>query len=418
MTIKAAVDRTLKDNDTQRKLTEPPATYMGEEMAQDGASNKKPYKGGNRSQVTGVEDDATHTPEELSGSWDMFSEVLADLLGDGATSISTGGGMAAVHLEGAPWVPKEYQGKAFFDVFTEYWAEDQADDGLPVVVGVKAYNEEDPGHFSDGGSQAEKTVLQYAWGTEPSQIANDIQQWFASNRILADSMLASAASGEDSDITAADLGGTEASAIDELRDGYVRHKQEPSDIDDAEFVAIVESQLTDIPALANTQMGDLVNRYKTAAALVEPAQGVPGGEDPTEIINSLLTEVESFLQQQGVIVEGVEKCKNCKGNGYKENGSKCAPCMGTGEKNEDSPRKRKASLMAASDFYCEECGENLGKDTQLGKKVGCGTCGADGMDNPRGDDEDEVEASSKEKEFTGLEAQLKAYGIDIPKETQ
>lgn len=39
------------------------------------------------------------------------------------------------------------------------------------------------------------------------------------------------------------------------------------------------------------------------------------------------------------------------------------------------------------DLYCPECGENLGKATQLGTEVGCGTCGAE-FDNPDGDDDD------------------------------
>ncbi len=47
----------------------------------------------------------------------------------------------------------------------------------------------------------------------------------------------------------------------------------------------------------------------------------------------------------------------------------------------------------ASNLHCPNCDEDLGKDTQLPTKVGCGNCGQTGIDNPRGDDdeEDEVE---------------------------
>jgi len=44
-------------------------------------------------------------------------------------------------------------------------------------------------------------------------------------------------------------------------------------------------------------------------------------------------------------------------------------------------------LTEASDLYCPNCDENLGKDTQLRKKASCGNCGEKNIDNPRGDDD-------------------------------
>lgn len=43
--------------------------------------------------------------------------------------------------------------------------------------------------------------------------------------------------------------------------------------------------------------------------------------------------------------------------------------------------------MACS-FYCENCGENLGKDKELSKRPWCGTCGQEGGYNEYGDDDD------------------------------
>lgn len=44
-------------------------------------------------------------------------------------------------------------------------------------------------------------------------------------------------------------------------------------------------------------------------------------------------------------------------------------------------------LTEASDLYCPNCDENLGKDTQLSKKASCGNCGERNIDNPRGEDD-------------------------------
>jgi len=42
---------------------------------------------------------------------------------------------------------------------------------------------------------------------------------------------------------------------------------------------------------------------------------------------------------------------------------------------------------AAVDLRCPNCGENLGKATQLTKLVSCGTCGHKNIRNPAGDDD-------------------------------
>jgi len=43
----------------------------------------------------------------------------------------------------------------------------------------------------------------------------------------------------------------------------------------------------------------------------------------------------------------------------------------------------------AVDLYCPNCGENLGKDTENPREAGCGNCGENTINNPRGYDPDE-----------------------------
>ncbi len=45
---------------------------------------------------------------------------------------------------------------------------------------------------------------------------------------------------------------------------------------------------------------------------------------------------------------------------------------------------RYGTIKNATDLYCPDCGENLGKDKEAPKKAYCSTCGKAGIPNPAG----------------------------------